>query len=174
MAWTPLPTLYKARGVPTKQVVCAICVDRTRGRTQRLRLTHRVSVHLCDAHASAEFQRRRGGRDFVRTLMGVWRANDCLTLARSRALDAHLQRMAGPPAQRARPGSYSWPALRRRVERAYADGVTPAAVTHEVQARYADAPATLPAGERSSAGTHSSAGSLVRRSGAMPPAGCSG
>jgi hypothetical protein len=144
MTWTPLPTLYKARGVPTKQVVCAICVDRTRGRTQQLRLTHRVSVHLCTAHASPEFQTRRGGRDFVRTLMGVWRANDCLTLARSRALDAHLARLAGPPPQRPRPGSYSWPALRRRVEHAYANGATPAAVTPDVHARYADAPATPP------------------------------
>jgi hypothetical protein len=126
MPWTPLPTLYKARGVPTKQVVCAICVDRTRGRTQRVRLTHRVSVYLCEAHASAEFQTRRGGRDFVRTLMGVWRANDCLTLARSRALDAHLERLAGPPPQRPRPGSYSWPALRRRFEERYAAGAGPA------------------------------------------------
>lgn len=144
MAWTPLPTLYKARGVPTKQPVCAICVDRTRGRTQKLRLTHRVSVHLCEAHASAEFQTRRGGRDFVRTLMGVWQASDCLTLARSRALDAHLERLTGPPPARPRPGSYSWPALRRRLEDRYAAGATPAAIAPEVRARYADAPATPP------------------------------
>ena len=36
MPWTSPPTLYKARNVPTKQPVCAICVDRTRGRTQRV------------------------------------------------------------------------------------------------------------------------------------------
>lgn len=144
MPWIAPPTLYKARNVPTKQPVCAICVDRTRGRTRRVRLTHRVSVHLCEAHASAEFQTRRGGRDFVRTLMGVWRANECLTLARSRALDAHLERLAGPPPARPRPGSYAWPALRRRLERAYANGATPAAVTPEVHKRYADAPAVPP------------------------------
>ena len=144
MSWTPLPTLYKARGVPLKQPVCAICVDRTRGRTQIVRLTNRVSVHLCAAHASSEFQTRRGGRDFVRTLLGVWRANECLTLARSRALDAHLARLAGPPPQRPRPGSYSWPALRRRLEHAYARGAMPAAVAPEVHERYADAPATPP------------------------------
>ncbi len=91
------PTLYKARGMPLKQACCAICVDRTRGRTRRVTLSNRVSVHLCDAHASHEFQTRRGGRDFVRTLMGVWRANDCLTLARSRALDAHLAALRAPP-----------------------------------------------------------------------------
>ena len=27
-----LPSLYKARKVPTKQTVCCICVDRTRGK----------------------------------------------------------------------------------------------------------------------------------------------
>src|SRR5262245_18278086 len=32
MPWMSPPTLYKARQVPTKQPVCAICVDRTRGR----------------------------------------------------------------------------------------------------------------------------------------------
>jgi hypothetical protein len=144
VSWTPLPTLYKARGVPAKQPVCAICVDRTRGKTQKVRLTHRVSVHLCLAHASTEFQTRRGGRDFVRTLMGVWQANDCLTLARNRALDAHLERLTGPPPQRPRPGSYAWPALRRAVERDYAAGATPARVTHEVHQRYANCPATPP------------------------------
>jgi hypothetical protein len=129
MPWISPPTLYKARNVPLKRPVCAICVDRTRGRTQNVRLTHRVSVWLCEAHASAEFQTRRSGRDFVRTLMGVWKANDCLTLARSRALDAHLERLSGPPPQRARPGSYSWPALRRNLEERYAAGATPAQIT---------------------------------------------
>jgi len=47
MPWISPPTLYKARHVPTKQPVCAICVDRTRGKTQRLQLTHRVAVWLC-------------------------------------------------------------------------------------------------------------------------------
>src|SRR6185312_9301751 len=47
MPWMSPPTLYKARQVPTKRPVCAICVDRTRGKTQRLQLTHRVSVWLC-------------------------------------------------------------------------------------------------------------------------------
>jgi hypothetical protein len=127
--WISPPTLYKARNVPRKQPVCAICVDRTRGRTQVVRLTHRVSVWLCQGHADVEFQTRRGGRDFVRTLMGVWRANDCLTLARSRALDAHLERLGGPAPLRPRPGSYSWPSLRRSVEARYAAGETPAQVT---------------------------------------------
>jgi hypothetical protein len=83
MPWQSPPTLYKARNVPLKRPVCAICVDRTRGRTERIQLTHRVAVWLCTDHGSAAFQTRRSGRDFVRTLMGVWKANDCLTAARA-------------------------------------------------------------------------------------------
>jgi len=96
MPWTSPPTLYKARNVPTKQPVCAICVDRTRGKTQRVQLTHRVAVWLCQDHASREFQTRRSGRDFATTLVAVWKANDCLTTARDNALTAHLQRLRGP------------------------------------------------------------------------------
>jgi hypothetical protein len=103
-----------------------------------------VSVWLCADHAGAGFQTRRGGRDFVRTLLGVWKANDCLTNARSRALDAHLERLAGPPPQRPRPGSYSWPGLRRRLEAEYAAGATPAQVTPGVQSTYATNPAVPP------------------------------
>src|SRR5205085_8641864 len=63
MPWMSPPTLYKAGSVPTTQPVCAICVDRTRGKTERLQLTHRVVVWLCADHASPAFQTRRGGRD---------------------------------------------------------------------------------------------------------------
>ena len=63
-----VPTLYKARRVPTKQAVCAICAERTRGKTTLVELGYGVSVHLCQAHASPEFQTRRSGRDLVLTL----------------------------------------------------------------------------------------------------------
>ncbi len=144
MPWISPPTLYKARSVPTKQPVCAICVDRTRGKTQRLQLTHRVSVWLCADHASPAFQTRRSGRDFVRTLAGVWKANDCLTAARDRALTAHMERLTQPPPQRPRPGSYAWPDLRRTVEHGYAAGATPGEVAPAVRARYAAFPARPP------------------------------
>jgi len=85
-----VPTLYKARRVPTKQVVCAICVERTRGRTQELNLGYGVTVWLCTAHASREFQTQRNGRDLVLTLQRLWRAHGCLTAARHKALRAHL------------------------------------------------------------------------------------
>jgi hypothetical protein len=120
----PLPTLYKARNLPLKRPVCAICVERTRGRTEEVRLGYRVTVWLCPGHASREFQTRRGGRDFVRTLWGVWQANGCMTQARHRALDAHL---AGLRARRRRAklGSYAWPELRRALEDRYAQGAPP-------------------------------------------------
>jgi hypothetical protein len=143
MPFTPLPTLYKARGLSTKQPVCAICVERTRGRTQKVSLGYAVEVWLCAGHASRDFQTRRSGRDFVRTLSGVWQANGCLTAARSRALHAHLACLAARSA-RPRPGSYTWPALRRRLEEAYATGVRPADVADSVQARYSAWPARPP------------------------------
>ncbi len=124
-----LPTLYKARNLPLTRPVCAICVDRTRGRTEEVRLGYRVSVWLCPGHAAQAFQTKRGGRDFVRTLMGVWQANGCVTAARHRALDAHLAQLQGRPSRR-RPGSYAWPQLRRRLEARYAQGAPPLHPAH--------------------------------------------
>ena len=124
-----LPTLYKARGLSVKRPVCAICIDRTRGRTEEVRLGYRVTVWLCPGHASHAFQTKRSGRDFVRTLMGVWQANGCMTQARHRALDAHLNQLRTPP-PRPRPGSYAWPELRRHLEARYAQGAPPADPRH--------------------------------------------
>ena len=39
-----LPSLYKAHNLPLKRPVCAICIDRTRGRTEEIRLGYRVTV----------------------------------------------------------------------------------------------------------------------------------
>ena len=51
-------------------------------------------------------------------------ANHCMTKARSRALEAHLLavKMLGRTVTRPRPGSYSWPRLRREAEEAFARG----------------------------------------------------
>ena len=119
-----LPSLYKARDVPVKSPVCAICLDRTRGRTLERQLTHGVRVWLCEGHHSVEFLRANAGRDFAVTLLRSWRAHNCLTKARSRALDAHLlaMRALGKTASRPRPGSYSWPRLRREAEEGFARG----------------------------------------------------
>jgi hypothetical protein len=56
--------------------LCAVCADRTRGRTIRLRLTHGVTAWLCETHASTEFQLRRGGRALAEALERVWLASD--------------------------------------------------------------------------------------------------
>jgi hypothetical protein len=121
---TRLPSLYKCRGVPVKSPVCAICLDRTRGRTQIRELTHGVKLSLCAGHHSVEFMRSNAGRDFVVTLSRIWGAQGCLTRARSRALEAHLAavRGVGTTITRPRPGSYAWPRLRREAEQCFARG----------------------------------------------------
>jgi hypothetical protein len=140
---TPLPTLYKARGVPNKQAVCAICVERTRGRTSVVRYGYGVTVWLCAGHASHEFQTQRSGRDVVLTLQRLWQAHGCLTAARRRALSAHLEACTAA-AGRPRPGSYSWPDLRAEAERRFAAGTPPHAVIRDLRARHAGCPARPP------------------------------
>jgi hypothetical protein len=110
-----LPTLYKARGVPLKQPVCAICIDRTRGKTRRVELGYGVVVWLCAGHASPAFLAGRSGRDLVLTLMRSWQANGCYTVSRQKALTAHLAGLRATTPRR-RPGSYAWPELRLRIE----------------------------------------------------------
>ena len=145
MGW--VPTLYKARGVPVKQQVCGICLDRTRGRTSRLDLGYGVSVWLCEAHADPAFVRRRSGRDLVVTLQRAWSAYGCLTAARSKALDAHLRALRGAAAgtkARPRPGSYAWPELRLEAERRFAAGAALTAVASDLRKRLATTPASPP------------------------------
>ena len=128
------PTLYKARRVPTKLAVCGICADRTRGKTELVRLGYGVSVWLCQGHASRAFQTERSGRDFLLTLERLWHAHGCLTTNRSRALDAHLQRLRGRP-PRPQHGSYAWPDTRRACEHAFANGAPPTSVAPHAQPR---------------------------------------
>ena len=115
---TYLPSLYKARGIPVKSPICAICLDRTRGKTLERQLTHGVRIWLCEGHHSVAFMRRNAGRDFVVTLTRSWRSNGCLTRARNLALNAHLAaiRATGARSHAPRPGSYAWPRLRREAE----------------------------------------------------------
>jgi len=121
---TRLPSLYKARGIPVKMPICAICLDRTRGRTLERELTHGVRIWLCEGHHSVAFLRSNAGRDFAVTLMRTWRAHGCLTRARSRALEHHINavRALGRPVTRRRPGSYAWPRLRLDAEACFARG----------------------------------------------------
>jgi hypothetical protein len=133
-----LPSLYKARNIG-KQNACAICVDRTRGRTQKVGFGYGVEVWLCPGHASVEFLTQRSGRDLVVTLSGIWHANGCMTAATHRALDAHLASLRARPA-RPRPGSYAWPRVRVRCEQLFAAGASLATVvTRTRDADYASA-----------------------------------
>jgi hypothetical protein len=114
-------TLYKARNVPTKSPCCAICLDRTRGRTTRVEFGYGVTVWLCADHGSVDFLTRRSGRDLVATLSGVWQAAGAATTNRHKAMEAHLAALRGRP-QRPRPGSYAWPRVRVRAEQLFAAG----------------------------------------------------
>jgi hypothetical protein len=138
------PSLYKARKVPTKQAVCCICVDRTRGKTQKFTLGYGVEFYLCETHASVEFQRRRNGRDFELTLMRLWQAHGCWTLARQRALKAFTAARQAAKRPSHRPGSYAWPDLRQAVEQAFAKGAPPLQIAEQVKRRYAECPARPP------------------------------
>ncbi|MDX6563777.1 MAG: hypothetical protein QOD65_3591 [Gaiellales bacterium] len=143
---TYLPSLYKARGVPVKSPICAICLDRTRGKTLERQLTHGVRIWLCEGHHSVAFMRRNAGRDFVVTLTRSWRSNGCLTRARNHALNAHLAaiRATGGALPRARPGSYAWPRLRREAERCFARGDRILGTIFRLRARHLLDHATVP------------------------------
>src|SRR5690242_9216598 len=157
----PLPTLYKARHLSTKRPVCAICLDRTRGRTQEVRLAYRVTVWLCPGHADPAFQRKRGGRDFVRTLMGAWQAHGCLTQARHRALEP-ISTSSEPTRhahdRAATPGPSCDAAWKRTTPPAPHPQTPPPATPAT------PAPPTPPTAAPSSAGTPNGAGSTARPS----------
>jgi hypothetical protein len=139
-----LPTLYKARDFPTKHVACCICVERTRGNTQKLVLGYGVEIYLCKPHASTEFQRQRNGRDFELTLIRLWQAHGCWTLARQKALKAFAAAREEAKQPRHKPGSYAWPDLRRHAEQAYANGAHPQAIHTSIQHTYRDCPTRPP------------------------------
>ena len=156
-----LPTLYKARKFPTKQTPCCICVDRTRGRTQKLILGYGVEIWLCKAHASPEFQRQRNGRDFELTLMRLWQAHGCWTLARQKALKAFANALQAAKQPRPKPGSYAWPDLRRRAEQAYAEGAAPDSQARQIHPHYRDCPARPPSPAPSTAGTQNAVATVL-------------
>jgi len=125
--------------------MCALCADCTRGRTIRLRLTHGITVWLCQVHASPAFQLRRDGRELAEALERAWEANGCLTVARRRALAAHVALVSRDPATaRPRPGSYAWPELRARAEAEWALGAPPLPTIRRLLREVAGGPVTPP------------------------------
>jgi hypothetical protein len=124
--------------------LCAICAVHTRDRTVALRLTHGVTVWLCERHASPEYQMRRDGREFAETLERLWHAHGCLTAARRRALGAHVALVTRRPAARARPGSYAWPELRQLAEAEFARGGPALPTIHRLRRELAGGAVTPP------------------------------
>lgn len=99
---------------------------------------------LCGRHAADAYAVRERGELFVRRLASVWAAAGALTRRRMQALEGHLTRVDGRSSARERPGSYSWPKLRREAERRFAAGDAPDAVITELRHRHADGPAMAP------------------------------
>jgi hypothetical protein len=117
---------------------CVICLDRTRGPAQLVRLAFGVEVHLCAEHASPEFQTMRMGRDFTLTLHHAWSSAGCLTARRRRALEAHEAELRKPRRDaRGLPGSYTWPTLRDETERRAAAGESADSIARDLRARHA-------------------------------------
>jgi hypothetical protein len=88
-----------------KTPACAICMGRGHGPRALLHLPLGVSVWLCEAHRDPAWVRGRAGRDLVASLSVVWRAANCLTARRSRALDLFQAGLGAAQRARARPGS---------------------------------------------------------------------
>lgn len=123
---------------------CALCGHSRRpGRTLR-HFTHGVAIWLCELHGSDAFLTRRGGREFTERIVASWVAVGALTTRRVAAVRAHLRRVRDAPIERSRPGSYSWPRLRRAAEQRFAAGEDPNVVISELRKRYGDGPATVP------------------------------
>ena len=119
---------------------CAICMGRGHGPRALLHLPLGVSVWLCAAHRDPEWLAARAGRDLVVSLQTVWRAADCLTARRSRALTLFQAALRASYRTRDLPGSYSWRALRREAEARFAAGEAPSAVIDELRRRELDRP----------------------------------
>lgn len=122
---------------------CLICRQRARTTSFRF-LTHGVGVWLCATHGSTEFMRREGGRELVRLLTGAWTAAGALGFRRQAALSAHIQRLRSAIEGRDKPGSHTWPKLRREAERRFAAGEIPAVVIDELRNSHGGGPAIIP------------------------------
>jgi hypothetical protein len=119
---------------------CAICVGTGVGERAELRLPYGITVWLCEEHRSAEFQRRRAGRDMVASLSWVWSSAGCMTRRREKALEVYRRQVLDGRAGRDLPGSYAWAELRREAERMFAGGHRPEAVVALIHGR----PSPLP------------------------------
>lgn len=107
-------------------------------------MTHGQCVWLCSTHGSEVFLKRRSGHEFADRLAATWSAAGVLTVRRKAALDAHVRSIQQAAISGDKPGSYSWPLLRREAERRFAAGEPPAQVIGQLRENYADGPAMVP------------------------------
>jgi hypothetical protein len=124
-------------------VPCVIC-GRDAKRTAPFHMTHGITIWLCPPHRAPGFLRRRHGQAFTDRLARAWRAAGADTTRRRAALAAHRRRTAPEPPARRRPGSYTWPGLRREAEARFATGEDPRNVIRDLRRRYRTLPANVP------------------------------
>jgi hypothetical protein len=125
-------------------LLCALCAGPGDGEVLEHRMTHGVTVALCQYHRSDRFQVRDGGEDLVDALGTMWRSAGCLTQARQLALAAHARRARPTVSERRRPGSYSWPQVRAEAEQRWAAGHSPLQVIHELRQLHSGWSAVVP------------------------------
>ena len=114
---------------------CAICWGPGSGGIETQYLTHGVTVRLCAAHRTLQFQQSGAGRAMIDHLASAWRAGGTQTRRRWRALADHERRIRSAPATGDLPGSYTWPYLRDEVETRFAAGEDPRVVIADVRSR---------------------------------------
>ncbi len=123
---------------------CAICARTGQEPRRLVHLTHGVAVWLCHTHASDRYLREDEGTVFANRLAQMWIATGTLTARGAAALRTHVRQTRSAGIIRGRPGSYSWPVLRREAEQRFAAGHDPRHVIQELRARHADCPAMAP------------------------------
>ncbi len=138
------PGALPVEGTPDGGPPCAICAGTGQDPRRLVHLTHGVAVWLCDTHAAERFMREDGGTVFADRLACMWIATGALTVLRAAALRTHVHQTRSAGVARDRPGSYSWPVLRREAEQRFAKGHDPRQVIQELRERHADCPAMAP------------------------------
>jgi hypothetical protein len=123
---------------------CVICGPRGRGPSRPRFLTHGVYAWLCAVHGSDDFAQRAGGSEFVRCLQRSWTAAGAFGARRRAALATHLHRLRQAIVDRQKPGSHTWPRLRREAERRFAAGEPPRLVIAELRGAHQGEPALVP------------------------------
>lgn len=123
---------------------CALCGGPGHEKRAPHHLTHGLVVWLCGAHRDEAFLKLRSGHEFTDRLAAAWAACGDLTNRKRQALEAHLRAVQLATIDRDKPGSYSWPELRREAERRFEAGEAPATVIVELRRTHRDGPAMVP------------------------------